>query len=279
MKCYSRFGGTFSENDAGWKPLVFPGGEAHVALGLETKHQQVARVESGSGDELMLLAMWADACNRSGQYSTAVIPYLPGARQDRGTPLGARVYADLLNSMKIDRIVCFDPHSDVLPAMIDRLISIPLEKHPFWASNFRNFDGVIAPDIGARKRAEAVASILDAPVYQAMKHRDFKTGTLSSFTCESLPTDGKFLLVDDICDGGGTFVGLAERIKQDQGWKDLSLWVSHGIFSKGIDTLNDYFDAIHTTDSHVGVLDEEILEGVDLHPLLPFLLGEADKVS
>ena len=58
----------------------------------------------------------------------------------------------------------------------------------------------------------------------------------------------KCLIIDDICDGGGTFIGLAKELKQKNAG-DLYLAVSHGIFSKGLEALNTYFTKLYTTDS------------------------------
>jgi ribose-phosphate pyrophosphokinase len=240
--------------------IQFPGGEAHLpAAGASDWPIQVAYLRGASGDDLMKLAMWADAMRRVGHKRIALIPYLPGARQDRGIPLGAKVYADFLNSLGLEQIICFDPHSDVMPALINNLTVVGLNNlsSEFWHSLAYSLDpydepfaGVICPDVGARKRAELVANQLDVPVYQAMKHRDFVTGKLSGFTCEPLPEGVSFLVVDDICDGGGTFLGLAEAINVPR--EQLALWVSHGIFSAGFEKLSANYGAIHTTDSHPG---------------------------
>ena len=66
------------------------------------------------------------------------------------------------------------------------------------------------------------------------------------FGCEDIP-EGYFLLVDDICDGGGTFIGLANECFPS--WADYDLYVTHGIFSKGTDILFDAFVNVITTDS------------------------------
>ena len=73
-----------------------------------------------------------------------------------------------------------------------------------------DYVGLICPDAGAAKRTEAVAEALALPVFYARKKRDFATGRLSGFACEPLPPEGRLIVVDDICDGGGTFRGLAE---------------------------------------------------------------------
>jgi ribose-phosphate pyrophosphokinase len=238
----------------------FPGGESHINFH-PTATQQVAYLQTADGNDLMELAMWADAVKRSAKYaSLLVMPYIPGARADRGVPFGAKVYANFINSMGIDQIISLDPHSDVAPALYERMTIFPLGKLPFFQESKGKYTGVIAPDLGARKRAELIAGRLGVPVYQAMKHRDFATGKLSGFGCEILPkldANGAaphFLLVDDICDGGGTFIGLAKTLLDQQQIYSgqLDLWVTHGIFSQGVDDLSKFFTTIYTTDSHVG---------------------------
>lgn len=250
----SVFPGAPSLVPANHKVFQFPGGESHVVL--EPKATvQIAFVQGAEGDDLMALAMWADACKRHGGLKTVLaLPYLPGARQDRGTPLGAKVYADFINSLGIDHVVCIDPHSDVAPALYDRLTVVPLTDLPIWDLIKGKFTAVIIPDVGAAKRAQAVADNLGVPTYQAGKKRDFATGKLSGFTCQLLPIlgDQHFLVVDDICDGGGTFVGLADAIAEQSTDIKLSLWVTHGIFSKGVGDLYQRYEEVYTTDSHPG---------------------------
>jgi len=247
-----------------FKLFKMPGGEWHVQ-NLGPAYDLLAYVQDATADDLLALAVLADSIHRSNNNGlrtriSAVIPYLPGARQDRaprGEALSCKVYADLINSCKLDRVICFDPHSDVMPALINNCVVVPVEailKFLFKDHKGSEYqiDGIIAPDIGASKKAWKVAQCLDVPMYQAYKHRDMKTGKLSGFSCETLPENGQHLLVvDDICDGGGTFIGLAQHIKslpenQNIG---LSLWVSHGIFSKGIDELLKHYKGIYTTDS------------------------------
>jgi ribose-phosphate pyrophosphokinase len=236
------------------KVFQFPGGESHVAFEKFKTSTQVAFLQNGSGDDLMSLAMWADGVKRAGHTTIAAIPYLPGARMDRGAPLGAKVYADIINGMGIDNLVALDPHSDVAPALYDNLTVVGLDELSFWSLQTENWDGVIVPDLGARKRAESVAEALGVPVIQAQKHRDFETGKLSGFSCEHLPAKERFLIVDDICDGGGTFIGLADYLKEEQDIvpEQLGLWVTHGIFSQGLDELIKRFKYIYTTNSHSG---------------------------
>jgi ribose-phosphate pyrophosphokinase len=111
------------------------------------------------------------------------------------------------------------------------------------------FDGIIAPDKGARLRAQGVADLAGLPVYTATKARDEFSGRLSNFAIEGLPDAGRLLVVDDICDGGGTFMGLAEASGLDR--ERLHLYVSHGVFSNdALYNLPLHFARIYTTNSY-----------------------------
>jgi ribose-phosphate pyrophosphokinase len=257
-------------NAARHNVFQFPGGESHVVLE-PTSPVQIAFVQGADGNDLIALAMWADACRRHEDQLTTVLalPYLPGARMDRGTPLGAKVYADFINSLELDNVVCIDPHSDVAPALYDRLTVVPLTDLPIWDTfaAINKYDGVIIPDAGAIKRAEAVAAKLGVVTYQAGKKRDWKTGTLSGFQCENL-SSGSYLVVDDICDGGGTFVGLADAIATQPHDIRLSLWVTHGIFSKGMDEILKRYTEVYNTNSHPGYENNPNRTGVNILPTL-----------
>jgi ribose-phosphate pyrophosphokinase len=86
-------------------------------------------------------------------------------------------------------------------------------------------------------------------VVECSKSRDVKTGRLSGFKVYADDLQGRScILVDDICDGGGTFIGLAKELKAKNAGA-LYLAVSHGVFSKGTDLLTEVFDHIFTTDS------------------------------
>ena len=112
------------------------------------------------------------------------------------------------------------------------------------------YSAVLAPDKGAVERASKAAEALGLPLFTAAKTRDFDTGQLTNFEVPELPQSGRILVVDDICDGGGTFRGLATAagIGRDR----LGLWVSHGIFSGAAGELTEHFAEIFTTDSHPG---------------------------
>jgi ribose-phosphate pyrophosphokinase len=257
----TRFGGGFRA-DTMFESMYFPAGEAHVKIipGKERTNigplTQYARIDSANGNDLMVLQMWADACHKRGEKTVLHMPYLPGARADHKEELifGAAVYADIINRMDIDKVVCFDPHSHIMPELIHNLEirdSAPLIRQHIVGHADRGgpqkYQGIIAPDKGAVERASRVAGACHLPLYKAEKVRNPDTGKLSGFTCEPLPDEGRFLVVDDICDGGGTFMGLAGSTGLDR--DRLGLYVSHGVFSGASADLWEFYGEIWTTDS------------------------------
>ena len=256
------------------EPFKFPGGEWHLHLPTQPEVATYALVTGCTADDLVLLGLWADSVHQAGQRAVAHIPYLPAARADRGAPFGAKVYADMLNAAGLDEVVVFDPHSPVAPGLV-RNIRIVYSAEVLAdvlseAGEADAYSAVLAPDKGAVERASKAAEALGLPLFTATKTRDFATGKLTNFEVPELPAEGKILVVDDICDGGGTFRGLAAAA--GSGRDRLGLWVSHGIFSGAADRLTEHFAEIWTTDSHPGARRADI--GANVIELAPYLEPE-----
>lgn len=254
--------------DVSFTSLTFPGGEPHVHVPAEritNEHVWVdARLASAEGF-LRLMATLHAVQRLHPKWLGLFLPYFPGARQDRYEQGGCftldmymRILATL--SRPLDMLVVLDPHSAVLPQMIGDYHAeqnrICMEFHAIDPVDILvspdQYYGVIRPDKGAEQRSAEMAAHLGVPLYRAEKVRDGLTGKLSGFQCEMLPAEGLFLIADDICDGGGTFNGLVDHIRDVQGMrgqKDFDLFVSHGIFSKGFLELYARFEKIITTDS------------------------------
>jgi len=243
-----------------FESMRFPAGEAHIKVANDNSDKgpltETFTLTGADANDLITLGMWADAAHQRHAHTVAFIPYLPGARQDRGLPFGAKVYADIINGFHIDQIIALDPHSPVIVNLINNLTVIDtahiIRQHVIGRADSdttaQHYDGIIAPDKGAVARAQAVATVCHLPLYKAEKHRNPDTGKLSGFTCETLPAAGRFLVVDDICDGGGTFMGLAESTGLPK--ERLGLFVSHGVFSGHAADLADHYSDIWTTNSY-----------------------------
>jgi ribose-phosphate pyrophosphokinase len=244
-----------------YQRLTFPDGQPHLKIDpaslppAGTPCQITARLASPADLLLVLLAKDVLDAADLGPVSLQVT-YLLAARMDRpmttGEPFALRVVTDVLNQAGFAKIRVFDPHSEVSTALLRR--SQAVENHAFVQECLRDFVPagepywLVSPDGGALKKIHQLAQFVGAEqVSECSKTRDVRTGQLSGF--RTLDTDFKgqpCLIADDICDGGGTFVGLAALLKS-KGAGPVALAVSHGIFSKGFDLAG--VDRIYTTNS------------------------------
>lgn len=182
------------------------------------------------------------------------IPYFPYARQDRitenSTSFSLKPICTIINNLNYNRIYLYDPHSDVTPALLNNVKVISsyeiLSKNRKVLSQLDTTDlTVVSPDTGATKKAFDIARLFNAQFACGDKHRDVKTGNITGLTINK-PNTKNILVVDDICDGGRTFIELAKNFDKNQ---NVYLYVTHGIFSKGLEELFQYYNKIITTNS------------------------------
>jgi ribose-phosphate pyrophosphokinase len=117
---------------------------------------------------------------------------------------------------------------------------------------------LVSPDGGALKKIYDVAEHFGIPkIITAMKHRDITTGKITHTEVPTLDqhNDIKYVIVDDICDGGRTFVELAKTIHISRPSAEIYLVVTHGIFSQGIAPLAEHFEAIFCTNSYKDIVN------------------------
>ena len=235
---------------------LYPSGEPFIKLEEEDRVPDAILLRPKDMTAFMAGLFWVDAmAEREEPIPTLILPFVLGSRQDRLNPTGdylftAKSIAKLINDRNFPRVIILDPHSDVIAGMIDRCQVVHTDQI-FTPDPRVTYAGVICPDAGAEKRASKIATLLGVPLFHGRKTRDVRTGELTGFSCDGLEYghNKHFLVVDDICDGGGTFVGLINYIHD---FIDVDatfdLFVTHGIFSKGYDVLSN-FTRIITTDS------------------------------
>ena len=180
------------------------------------------------------------------------LPYIPYSRQDRvcavGDAFGLKVFADQLNSLNFRYVIIFDAHSDVSPALINNCINREVKNlfvlNPEFISKYSH---LVAPDVGAYKKVNSIASHFNLPVIPALKTRDTATGRLSNtvVVTEGVENPTRLLVIDDLVDAGGTFLALGAKLKQAFPHTPIDLYVSHGIFAKGLNGLDKYYDSIY----------------------------------
>lgn len=220
---------------------------------------------------------WFDAMKERGfKTPVLILPNMPGARQDRVNQEGdflftAKSVAKMINDREFPRVILIDPHSEVTPALIDRARVFHTDAvldGEFDAEGSPQYAAVVSPDAGAEKRAGAVAKLLEVPLIHGWKTRNVSDGKINGFGLQpsGLPHGSRVLVVDDICDGGGTFIGLSDQIAAQGLVPDL--YVTHGIFSAGTEVLLQRFVKVFCTDSVIG--DKP---GVDIIPFNQQLLS------
>jgi ribose-phosphate pyrophosphokinase len=245
------------------KSFTFPGGELQVRVpelpeSLTGDVSVVARLQSAEDlIRLLLTSELLSRIHRSG-HKRLVIPYFPYARQDRvmqaSEAFSLKAIAQLVNGLDCDEVLTFDPHSDVTAALVERIRIIPqvnlIVAHDDIARIIHTDITVVSPDAGAAKKAFAVASHYHLPLLTASKVRDVTTGAIMRTEVHdvSAVAGRNALIVDDICDGGRTFIELAKVLKAS-GANQVFLYVTHGIFSQGLGVFAGLIDGAFTTDT------------------------------
>jgi ribose-phosphate pyrophosphokinase len=237
----------------------FPGGEVQVRAEIDAEWLDLLRIRAfiRNSDDVMALLLLTDALRRQAKQTPIHLdlPYVPYARQDRvcnaGEALAAKVFCQLINAQGYASVTVQDPHSDVVPALLDRVCVVDASVALSKIVNRQEFAGgvtLLAPDAGARKRVLDLAKKLGiASVVFADKVRDTKTGAITSIEVQGNIPEQPVLIVDDICDGGRTFIELAAALAKVTS-QPLYLYVTHGIFSKGVEVLLKDYQTLYTTD-------------------------------
>jgi len=199
------------------------------------------------------------------------VPFIIGSRSDRKFQDGGinylkQVIAPIINSQNYNEVITFDPHSDVLEAVInnfEKVNNFQLVKHALTKidnkNDAQNRVCFISPDAGAYKKIFDVAKEFKVNnIITANKVRDLVTGKIIKTEIPDLNFDDdmQYVIIDDLCDGGRTFIELSKVIKEQNPNAKIYLIVSHGIFSAGLDVLKPHFEKIYTTDSYSVIEDE-----------------------
>lgn len=245
------------------KRFNFPAGEMHVVLEDGGHHDFVNVVWSfQSNDEIVELLLYCNAITEANhKLGELTIPYFPFSRQDRvatpGDAFSLKVMCNLINSLDAKRVVVYDAHSDVLPALLKNLHVVKQEDVFYSMVNGVQLGSsgreivLISPDAGAMRKTMKVAecSYAKPQVVMCSKKRDPKTGNITGTAvhCDPGHLDGKIcIIVDDICDGGRTFTEIAKAILASHIPAKIILMVTHGLFTKGLGVFDGLIDEVYT---------------------------------
>ena len=164
------------------------------------------------------------------------LPYLPHARMDRvknpEDVFTLKYFCETINSLNFNKVTIFDPHSNVGPALLDRVKVVTAEEairiaigDVLWDIEEEDTLAVFYPDEGAMKRYSDFAQF---PYGFGIKKRDWTTGKIQNLKIENAPAlrDKAILIIDDICSRGGTFYHSAKALKEYTD-KDIYLYITH----------------------------------------------------
>nr|WP_152659010.1 ribose-phosphate pyrophosphokinase [Arsukibacterium sp. MJ3] len=240
----------------------FSDGEVSVQINENVRGSDVFIIQSTcapTNDNLMELIVMVDALRRaSAGRITAVIPYFGYARQDRRVrsarvPITAKVVADFLSSVGVDRVLTVDLHAEQIQGFFD----VPVDNvfaSPVLLDDMRkktlHSPVVVSPDIGGVVRARAVAKLLNDADLAIIDKRRPKANVSQVMHIIGDVRDRDCIIVDDMIDTGGTLCKAAEALKE-QGAKRVFAYATHAVFSGNAPEIisNSVIDELIVTDT------------------------------
>ena len=251
----------------------FPDGQQSVTLIVDMAHLTavhaggvIIKSRLNTFRDLELIVCATAALRNTGiQNIQLYTPYFMGARSDRRFTEGdanylKQVICPIINSQKFESVTILDPHSDVLEACLDNFVKV--NNHDIVKNALTDIDNkrdaqdrivLVSPDAGAYKKIFDVAQKFDIrKIITATKVRDIKTGKILHTEIPVLDQheDLKYVIVDDICDGGRTFIELAKAIHDSRPTAEVYLIVTHGIFSNSFYELSKHIKKIYSSNSY-----------------------------
>lgn len=246
---------------AQYKAWKFPGGEIHVKIkGIIADYVNI-KVNLTDSDAIIFLALIVDTVRKSNPKVelNLFIPYMPYQQADRDFGIdecfSLKTICNFINSMNFNKVIVFDPHSDVTPALLNSCTvmdnsSFIKDTLYHWMDQYQGKTYqkdliILSPDAGAYKKIFSLCEKIGfkGQIECCAKSRNHETGE-KTIIVPKFDENKDVLIIDDICLAGGTFLGIANQIKNK-----CYLAVSHGIFNNGIDHLLKRFEMIYTTDS------------------------------
>ena len=221
----------------------FSDGEVMVEILENVRGKDVFVLQSTcmpTNDTLMELLVLVDALKRaSASRITAAMPYFGYARQDRRprsvrVPITAKVVANMLTSVGIDRLLTMDLHSDQIQGFfdipVDNIYSMPILLGDLWKNGFKNLV-VVSPDVGGVVRARQMAKRLECDLAIIDKRRPKANvakvmniiGEVDGRTC---------VIMDDMVDTANTLCEAARALKE-QGAERVLAYCTHPVLSGG----------------------------------------------
>lgn len=236
----------------GFQIITFPDGEKHLKVNeLNPKKAVDITCRITNSDDLFLLMQLSDIIQRQELVVRKLyITYLMGMRCDRVFSMNEaftlKIITNVINSFKAREVSIEEPHSFRTELMTNGHLHNVTCK--FIRDRFSTYT-LCLPDDGAYMRYGCFA---DSYVL-CEKKRDVETGKLSGFAiCDiyKYSDNNGIVVIDDLCDGGGTFIGIAELLRKELSPKELVLVVTHAVQEAGLRKVASVYDKVYITDSY-----------------------------
>ena len=270
----------------------FSDGEISVQINENVRGGDIFIIQSTcapTNDNLMELIVMVDALRRaSAGRITAVIPYFGYARQDRRVrssrvPITAKVVADFLSSVGVDRVLTVDLHAEQIQGFfdvpVDNVFGSPVLLEDMLVKKLED-PVVVSPDIGGVVRARAIAKLLDDTDIAIIDKRRPRANVSQVMHLIGDVKDRDCVIVDDMIDTGGTLCKAAEALKE-RGATRVFAYATHAVFS-GVAAKNiaeSMIDEVIITDS-IPLSDEmKAIGKVKMLTLAPMLAEAIRRIS
>lgn len=240
------------KSDIQYSLSQFPDGEIQITLG-EINHKEEVQVvcRITDADELFILMQACDVLRRHGVLFYISIYYLMSMRMDRvmdfNRPFSLSIILNVLTNLGADLIEIFSPHSNECFYRHRNTMFLELQvsediKYPDL-SDYQ----ILLPDAGAKERY----SYLSYPI-TCSKVRGLATGKIIEIKVDNPEdiTDNPIVILDDLCDGGRTFIEIAKAVRAIKPNVELSIFVKHMVNPKGIENLSKNFSHVWFTNSY-----------------------------
>lgn len=238
-------------NGEGYEVISFPDGEKHLKINkLDRKDTVEIICRITNSDELFLLMQLSDILNRQCvSVDKITIPYLMTMRCDRlfsfEQPFSLKIVSNVINSFHAKQVVIIEPHSNTCLDLIKN------SKAEYVIGKLVDNDSIFClPDKGAELRYGS-NGFIHQPII-CTKKRDVGTGKLTGFEIEEIGDykgGNTIIVIDDLCDGGGTFVGIAKKLRELKP-SELTLAITHAVQKDGIERVSGFYDKVIITNSY-----------------------------
>ncbi len=226
-------------------PTVFPDKTSqvwHLPKNYFLPHNEI-HWEFENENELITLIQLTTLLKSKNTTYSLFMPYLPYGRQDKEisneTTFALHPFLELLNSYSFTKVTTIDAHNKQVFESFAGFESLSPKPYIVEAIKKCAPDILVYPDDGADNRYYNMFNYMSSSVME--KTRDPETGRITQIIPKIISPNGNqsFLIVDDICDGGMTFIMIAKFLKEESRASHIYLYTTHGIYSKGISVLKD----------------------------------------